>query len=387
MPFVALGNFASGASQIQTSPDAVTWTPSAHPLMKGGFCLAFGNNRFVIVGFDSGGVLSTSLVSLDGGLTWTQHPVPQPLGVAYQSLTYSTVLSRFVAIDNGNGIFANVITSPDGITWTLSATIPQGADTQFYECITSGGPAVLLAVGDDSASHKVVATSPDSIAWTTRLGAGTGKDWNGVTFASGQYVAVTGVSANHQVMTSPDGITWTLQVTPLPRMFWKAITFGGPGPGLYVAVGVTPSNPPLPEIMTSPDGITWTQQTPPVINPLALQSVTFFNGLFVAVGFGTGGRNILTSPDGFIWTLQASAISDNLQAVAGAVSSPPPVTPPARFSFGIGGAGGFGGGGMIGSAMKPCRTTQIDWSSFQRILEAVKPDVVEEVDYPGRQRG
>jgi hypothetical protein len=75
-------------------------------------------------------------------------------------------------------------------------------------------------------------------------------------------------------------------------------------------------------------------------------------------------------------------------------AGPSPGPPPPPFSFSVGGAGGFGPGGFggpgtggpLGGSMKPCRTTQIDWSQLSRILEAVKPDVVEEVDYPGRRR-
>jgi hypothetical protein len=386
MPYVALANFASGSVQLESSPDGSMWTGSTHPFTKGGTALAFGNNIFVAMAFALDGVTSIALTSTDGGGSWTSHSVPQPFN-EYQGLTYSTSLALFVAIDSGNGTSANVITSPDGVTWTLTATIAQGADTAFYESITSGGTSVLVAVGDDSATHKVVATSPDAVTWTKRLGAGTGKDWNSVVFGGGQYVAVTGVSANHQVMTSPDGITWSLQVTPTPRQFWASVTYGSVGGGLYVAVGVAPSGPQVPQIMTSPDGITWTQRTPPPAVNISLKSVAFFNGLFVAVGFGTGGKNIITSPDGITWTLQTSAIPDNLQATAGAAVSPPPPSTSGGLGFVSSGVAGPTGGSVLGGVMRPCRTTELDWSSFQRILDAVKPDVVEEVDYPGRRRG
>ena len=386
MPYVALGNFATGSFQIESSSDGSMWAGSTHPLTKGGFALAFGNNRFVAVGFAADGVTSIALVSTDGGATWASHSVPQPFGVEYHSMTYSTSLALFVAMDSGNGISANVITSPDGNTWTLSATIAQGADTAFYEGITSGGTSVLVAVGDDSATHKVVATSPDAVTWTKRLGAGTGKDWNSVVFGGGQYVAVTGVSADHQVMTSSDGITWSLQVTPTPRQFWHSVTVGTVGAStLYVAVGGHPTAPVTPQIMTSPDGVTWTMQTPPAgTGNLNLMAVAFFNGLFFAVGFGSGGKNIITSPDGITWTLQASAIPDNLQATAGAlVTSPPPST---AGGLGFVGSGVATGGSVLGSTIKPCRTTEIDWAIFSRIIDAMRPDDTEEVDYPGRPR-
>ncbi len=40
-----------------------------------------------------------------------------------------------------------------------------------------------------------------------------------------------------------------------------------------------------------------------------------------------------------------------------------------------------------GEMMKPSRVDKVDVVGIQRILDAVKPDVVAEVDYPGRVRG
>jgi hypothetical protein len=312
MPFVALAEFATGIKQVQTSNDAIAWVARSSPTdSNGGFSIVFGAGVFVALCFAADGHTWISIVSSDGGVTWSSHAVPQPNGVEYKALTYHAGLGLFVAVDSGNGTSAKVITSPDGVTWVQTASILQGADSQLYEAVTSG-PGLLVAVGDDSASHKVVATSPDGTTWTVRLGAGVGKDWNAVCFGGGQYVAVTGTSADHQVMTSPDGFTWALQVTPTPRQFWNGVCFGA---GLYVAVGTVPSGTVASKVMTSPDGITWTMQTPPA-GTLALQNVIFANGLFVAVGSGSAGANVITSPDGIVWTLQTSAIPNALQAVA-----------------------------------------------------------------------
>jgi hypothetical protein len=81
-------------------------------------------------------------------------------------------------------------------------------------------------------------------------------------------------------MTSPDGVTWTARTAPDAE--WFSVTYGD---GLFVAVG-DGTKP----VMTSPDGVTWTAQTAPDTD---WYSVTYGNGLFVAVGDGT--KQVMTS--------------------------------------------------------------------------------------------
>jgi len=55
------------------------------------------------------------------------------------------------------------------------------------------------------------------------------------------------------------------------------------------------------------DGITWTSRTSAADN--SWQSVTYGNGLFVAVSYD-GTNRVMTSPDGITWTSRKSA-ADN----------------------------------------------------------------------------
>jgi hypothetical protein len=107
-------------------------------------------------------------------------------------------------------------------------------------------------------------------------------------------------------MTSPDGITWTPR-TAAADNDWRSVTYGN---GLFVAVSSTGIGN---HIMTSPDGITWTSRTSAADN--SWQSVTYGNGLFVAVSCGSGcadsaDNNVMTSPDGITWTLRTSALDN-----------------------------------------------------------------------------
>jgi hypothetical protein len=57
--------------------------------------------------------------------------------------------------------------------------------------------------------------------------------------------------------------------------------------------------------MTSPDGITWTTRNSAADNQW--NSVTYGNGLFVAVSSSGTGDRVMTSSDGITWTTRNSA--------------------------------------------------------------------------------
>ena len=91
-------------------------------------------------------------------------------------------------------------------------------------------------------------------------------------------------------MTSPDGITWTIRTSAADN-WWVSVTYGN---GLFVAVSMTGGNN---SVMTSPDGFTWTSRTAAAANEW--RSVTYANGLFVAVATNGTGNRVMTSADAF----------------------------------------------------------------------------------------
>jgi hypothetical protein len=83
---------------------------------------------------------------------------------------------------------------------------------------------------------------------------------------------------------------------------WYSVTYGN---GLFVAVA---SGGVGNRVMTSPDGITWTIRSSAADNNW--RGVTYGNGLFVAVATTGTGNKVMTSPDGITWTIRSSA-ADN----------------------------------------------------------------------------
>src|SRR5690606_11432907 len=90
-------------------------------------------------------------------------------------------------------------------------------------------------------------------------------------------------------MTSLDGISWVAHSSAGNNIDndWRSVTYGN---GLFVAVS---SYSGATIVMTSPDGITWTHRS--VAEDNRWTSVTYGNGIFVAVS-ETGANRVMTSP-------------------------------------------------------------------------------------------
>jgi hypothetical protein len=115
------------------------------------------------------------------------------------------------------------------------------------------------------------------------------------------FVAVgNGIDHSSLIWTSTNATTWRIISRLGPNL--RSITYGN---GLFVAVGNTGT------ILTSPDANDWTESISGV--EWNLRGVTYANGVFVAVGNGGG---ILSSADGTNWTSHISGTEENLHNVA-----------------------------------------------------------------------
>ena len=267
------------------------------------------------------GIGSTGMTVSSGSGSFTitfTNPVAQSSSVVkltIRSTVDQTVwTSRTSATDNnwnsvtyGNGIFVavaqsgsgnRVMTSPDGITWT-SRTTPDSSE--YWSSVTFGN-GTFVAVSSSGSYGNQVMTSPDGITWTTR--SNPGRDYSGVTYGNGMFAAVGGQGAGAMVMTSLDGFTWTQQSAIAGNNNWRSVVYGN---GLFVAVSSDW------KVMTSPDGISWTGQTVPA--SVSMRSVTFADGIFVAVGVSGSGNGVMTSPDGITWTSRLAAQANTWRSV------------------------------------------------------------------------
>jgi len=117
-----------------------------------------------------------------------------------------------------------------------------------------------------------------------------------------------GIASESVTVTTlrPKSILWTSR-TPASTNQWQSVSYGN---GLYVAVAASGTGN---RVMTSPDGITWTARTSAADN--SWQSVTYGNGLFVAVSITGTGNRVMTSPNGINWTVRTSAVNNEWRSV------------------------------------------------------------------------
>ena len=238
----------------------------------------------------TGKIIDVSDVST--GTSWTARN--SAADNRWTSVTYGNGL--FVAVACGvnsimcNGTVGNrIMTSPDGIAWTL-----RNSPANYSWTSVTYGNGLFVAVANSGTGDRVM-TSPDGIAWTPRNSAADNA-WNSVAYGNGLFVATAINGTGNKVMTSPNGIDWTLRASAADNYWWNSVTYGN---GLFVAVTCgldvfsLMCNTVGDKVMTSPDGIAWTLINGSANNEWA--SVTYGNGLFVAVANSGTGDRVMTS--------------------------------------------------------------------------------------------
>lgn len=264
---------AHSVLQVCTSPDGINWTERLAGT-DGWAVAAFGAGTFVALA-QSNSITTQKVKTSSDGITWIVGAISDHF---WSSVAFGAGL--FVAVSTDG----TVMTSPDGITWTLRAAAAANA----WNSVTYAASLGLFVAVASSGSGNRVMTSPDGIAWTIRVSAAN-NSWVAVTWSAsvGLFVAIASSGVGNRVMTSPDGINWTIRVSASDSV-WRCVGFGA---GLFVALSSSTAG------MTSPDGIVWTARTLPATS---WQSIIFAESLFVASGAGAMG--IITSADGITWS-------------------------------------------------------------------------------------
>jgi len=213
--FVAVSGASSqfGQAHAARSSDGISWTlvpPGQSVLTKAWMAIAYGAGTFVAIarvvsheGF--------SAHSTDNGVTWTAGSTiasQEWTAVCHGTPTGATAIFVAVAASGAN----RIRTSADGITWA-APTLPSGVDSLLWRGVAYGaGMFVAINDADGSSSVQQLLTSPDGVTWTLRAAGNTNKyyqtKWNGITFNNGRFVMI-GNTITVPALYSDDGINWS----------------------------------------------------------------------------------------------------------------------------------------------------------------------------------
>ena len=282
---------AIGKKIIYSSTNGISWTPqySTNDNNYDLTGLTYGNNKFVAVG-----LYNAVLTSMDGKI-WTKTT-----GTGLGDITF------------GNEMFAGVsgtslLTSTDGINWTIRASYPrvQYGGTRFSRITYGNG--IFAAIGSDSEQNNdVVYTSPDGLSWTVYIlnTPDSFKGLNDICYGNNTFLIVGRIG---YVFISSDGTNWSgMQAgaaTPGGGISYNDRYGVAYGDGTFVSVGEMNLGS---DILSSLDGVTWTRRKSIVSN--VLYYVAYVNHSFMV---GSGSNDVLQSarddvPDQFTFTAQTN---------------------------------------------------------------------------------
>lgn len=191
--YVAVGD---NTAQIGTSPDGVTWTQRGLGNTRTPSAVGFGNSRILVWCTFGGNGFGNAAYSTDQGATWTNYD-PGINNTMYDMAWNNT---RFVVVGSAS-VVAYSTTGLAG-SWTI-ATVPYSAVT-----FTSVAWSPVLSRFVVLANTGQIMTSPDGITWTAQsqvLQAGSNVRW-----CTNQFIA-TGIG---RAYSSTDGITWYPMLVP-----------------------------------------------------------------------------------------------------------------------------------------------------------------------------
>jgi hypothetical protein len=268
-----------------------TWISAAPLGAQNLNAIAFNGTRFVVVGNAAtifAGDYNYASPNPVGVTAWLQ-PTPLPVGFA-SDLSAVLFNGNFVAM----GTDGSILTSTDGVTWTVATTGVQATGLNSL----AFGSGIYVAVGNGGEIFR----STDLINWPPAVNnGGTTSDLYNVSFLNGTFIATGALGT---LLTSSDGNSWVPLASNTTNPL-RAAAFGLTTQSVarYVVVGDAGT------ILTSTDGLQWNPVTPA---PFAqnLNGVTV-GSRFLAVGQGGA---VAYSDNGTTWS-PASAGSADLSSV------------------------------------------------------------------------
>lgn len=231
------------------------------------------------------------------GLTST---LPQAL--TYNSIAYSSSLSRFVCVSNTIAMY-----SSDGVIWNNIGTFPA---IMGKSVCWSPELGMFLAVGNTvaNAATNIAASSPDGITWTQRTLPYT-QTWTSVCWSPflNRFVAVSSSNWN-SVAYSSNGIDW--YGAAIANYTWLSVCWSEE---LHLFVAVANAN----NIAYSSNGTTWNTTTAPTSFNWTNVIWGGKSGIFMATpSSGSNTSYYATSVNGVDWVMRLFPAMTNCTSLA-----------------------------------------------------------------------
>jgi hypothetical protein len=295
-------------SRIYSSSDFTTWTARTGNLDTEsrvavnsfaysptlGITVAVCDNRF--------GVGSGSIFYSSNAISWTGT-----LSGAYrwQKVIWVSELSKFFAID----LAGELASSSNGISWSVGS-----AGSGVFGSITWSPELGLLAACRNSTSTTNVVTSPDGVTWTARNFPVGNMTCHAIQWCGGsiqKFIAVgtgrvSGAGTINSRWYSTDGITWISTLNTNGPYATGTAYSNTLGLVLYVT-----QNPDV-SIYRSSDGINWSS----IPTSLQFTDIVWVENKrrFIASGLNATSE-LGFSTDGINWTFSAASPSEDQSAI------------------------------------------------------------------------
>lgn len=280
---------STGAAEtiIETASDGVANTVRSINTTHGGAFFGGPASLFVVAG-------NTGRISISpDGLAWERIQTPETVNQLSEVTASATT---YVVV----GLAGVIYTSTDARVWVSRNS---GATSEIRGVTWSGS---LFAACRTGGTQNVI-TSPDGITWTPQTTV-SAQNQNDIHFANGIFVCVGNAGT---IQTSNNGTTWTAATSNTTQQL-NGVTYDAAS-GLWVAVGVTGT-----VVYSTTPATTWTNGTANTGTTKTLNEVAFFGGLFVAIG---SGQTIITNSAaniqaGGTWASRTANVSSTLTGIA-----------------------------------------------------------------------
>ena len=246
-----------------------------------------------------GGTSGRVALSNDG-YQWTAYPSNTTNTI--ECITWSPQLKLLVAVCSSTT--NNVMTSIDGINWTIQTNVPTTFGNTWNSVTWSSTLNLFVAVGNATHLTNRIMTSPDGVNWTIRTGFE--NNWQSICWSPELSLFVVVGNVNNRRMYSYDGINWYLHNSNTGSADSEAFRDVCWSPQLYLFVAISNNR-----VIISKDGINWNYRT---INSNNWNSICWAPELSIFIAVATGNSasaRIMFSYNGTDWRYTNTTVNSS----------------------------------------------------------------------------